>query len=344
MAIKRVPSGWLVDIKPGGRSGRRVRRTFDTKPEALRFETFVKGQYAAGAAWNPPPADSRRLSELCRLWYSVHGSSLKDGLGRLEILKAMSLRVGDPVASRFTAALFSVYRQQRLEAGISPNTVNHEHAYLRAVFNELSRLGEWSLPNPLTSIRRLRYQETELTYLNDDQISRLLAELRRGRNADAYPVAVICLATGARWSEAVGLRRRNFREGLVVFEDTKSGKRRGVPVDASLAALVLDGRGAGALFRPCYSAFRVAVDRAGIELPAGQLSHVLRHTFASHFLRNGGNIRALQIILGHSSLTVTMRYAHLMPGHLEDVLRFNPLRCGLFVDNAPDAVAPVLCN
>lgn len=56
-----------------------------------------------------------------------------------------------------------------------------------------------------------------------------------------------------------------------------------------------------------------------------QAAHVLRHTFASHFVMNGGNILTLQKILGHSSLVMTMRYAHLSPDHLSDAVRFNPL-------------------
>ncbi|WP_278248833.1 tyrosine-type recombinase/integrase [Phytopseudomonas daroniae] len=56
--------------------------------------------------------------------------------------------------------------------------------------------------------------------------------------------------------------------------------------------------------------------RTTIKLPKGQAAHVLRHTFASHFIQNGGNIVTLQRILGHSSLVMTMRYAHLAPDHL----------------------------
>ncbi len=57
----------------------------------------------------------------------------------------------------------------------------------------------------------------------------------------------------------------------------------------------------------------------------GQLTHVLRHTFASHFIMNGGNILVLQRILGHSNLTMTMRYAHLAPEHLQEAKALNPL-------------------
>lgn len=55
------------------------------------------------------------------------------------------------------------------------------------------------------------------------------------------------------------------------------------------------------------------------------LTHVLQHTFASHFIMNGGNILVLQKILGHSNLTMTMRYAHLAPGHLQEAKTLNPL-------------------
>jgi site-specific recombinase XerC len=51
----------------------------------------------------------------------------------------------------------------------------------------------------------------------------------------------------------------------------------------------------------------------------------MRHTFASHFKINCGNILALQKILGHSSLAMTMRYAHLSPDHLVEARTLNPL-------------------
>lgn len=67
------------------------------------------------------------------------------------------------------------------------------------------------------------------------------------------------------------------------------------------------------------------MDKTSIVLPRGQLTHVLRHTFAAHFMMSGGNIFALQKIRGHHDIKMTMRYAHLAPDHLETALRFNPL-------------------
>lgn len=72
--------------------------------------------------------------------------------------------------------------------------------------------------------------------------------------------------------------------------------------------------------------FERAVTALGWELPKGQSTHILRHTFASHFMINGGNIITLQRVLGHGSLAMTVRYAHLSPDHLSEVLELNPLR------------------
>ncbi|WP_446479750.1 tyrosine-type recombinase/integrase [Burkholderia stagnalis] len=52
----------------------------------------------------------------------------------------------------------------------------------------------------------------------------------------------------------------------------------------------------------------------------------MRTSTASHFMMNGGNILTLQRILGHQSLTMTMRYAHLAPEHLQEAKMLNPLR------------------
>lgn len=62
-----------------------------------------------------------------------------------------------------------------------------------------------------------------------------------------------------------------------------------------------------------------------ITLPKDQLTHICRHTLASHFVMNGGHILTLQKVLGHSDLKLTMRYAHLAPGYLDEALLKNPM-------------------
>jgi integrase len=273
------------------------------------------------------------LSVLIDLWYQHHGVNLRAAKNTLSRLKLLCDALGDPVADKFKAEMFTEYRAKRLKDGITANNLNREHAYLRAVFNELKRLGQWKGENPLGAVRQFKVSERELSFLTLAQITLLLKTLHSGRSVDAWLIAQICLSTGARWSEAEGLRVSQVRNGAIHFTGTKSGKNRSVPVDETLIEL-LDNHlkmrcgenSAGSrYFVHGYTAFREAIDECGIELPKGQLTHVLRHTFASHFTMNGGNILVLQRILGHSSLTMTMRYAHLAPEHLQEARLLNPL-------------------
>ncbi|WP_351089957.1 tyrosine-type recombinase/integrase, partial [Shewanella sp. S1-49-MNA-CIBAN-0167] len=81
----------------------------------------------------------------------------------------------------------------------------------------------------------------------------------------------------------------------------------------------------GPLFRPCRRSFERAIKRTGLIFPEGQMTHILRHTFASHFMMNGGNILVLKQVLGHSDIKDTMRYAHFAPDHLDDAITKNPI-------------------
>lgn len=71
--------------------------------------------------------------------------------------------------------------------------------------------------------------------------------------------------------------------------------------------------------------FKQRLKDAGIELDRGQNTHILRHTFASHFIINGGNVLVLQKILGHSDIRMTMIYTHLTPNHLSEAVEFAPM-------------------
>jgi integrase len=331
VAISKAADGWLVDIQPGGRSGKRFRKTLPTKAEALAWETWVKSQVQQSPEWQPARRDSRRLIELVETWYKHHGISLRAGEDTVSRLRTLCAALGNPFADQLKPEDFATYRAKRLAAGITANNLNREHAYLRAVFNELERLGQWKDANPLAKVRQIKVAERELSFLNVAQIESLLHTLK----GDEHLIAKLCLMTGARWSEAEELRVTQVRNGAIHFTGTKSGKNRSVPVDdslideldAHLEARFKTAKGlAERFFVKSYAAFSKAVDECGLVLPRGQLTHVLRHTFASHFVMNGGNILVLQKILGHSSLTMTMRYAHLAPDHLQEAKAFNPLR------------------
>lgn len=323
MAIKKTATGWMVDIRPTGAHGKRYRKTFKTKAEGLRWEAWMKHQHTQQPDWQPPKQDNRRLYELIQEWHQLHGKHLKDGGRRKSILENICYAMGNPVAADIKGVDFTTYRASRTDE-VTDNTLNHELAYLRAVFNELIRQEHWQRENPLKNVRPLKTDERELTWLSRDEINLLMKHLSERRNTDTIKVAKVCLATGARWSEAEGLTASQVRNNQITYNKTKSGKSRTVPIAETLYREIKT-RETGRLFGNCYQSFTNALEESGIELPKGQRTHVLRHTFASHFMMNGGNLLTLQKVLGHASIQMTMRYAHLAPEHLNQVLTCNPV-------------------
>jgi len=330
MAISKTNAGWLVDSQPGGRGAKRYRKTLKTKAEALAYEAWLTTNVSQNPEWQPTKKDSRKLLDLVEIWYTNHGINLRSSKDTYARLKAMCISMKNPIAAKFTSDIFAEYRAKRMENGITANNLNREHAYLKAVFNELTRLGHWKSENPLAKVRQIKIVEKELTFLTNNQIKTLLSKL----TSEALLITKICLSTGARWSEAEGLRVSQVRNGQLHFAETKSGKNRSVPIDETLIEELnsyLEKRYGSSkaiaehYFQYGYGAFRTGLEDSGLILPKGQLTHVLRHTFASHFMMNGGNILTLQKILGHSSLTMTMRYAHLAPEHLQEAKKLNPL-------------------
>lgn len=334
MTIRKQPDGkWLCECYPAGRKGKRVRKLFATKGEAAAFEMYTMEE-ASSKPWMGEKTDRRKLSDLIKLWDSLYGQTLADPKRMNAKLKIISDGMGDPIAADLTAADFSKYREKRLKgeittsegkplAKVKPRTINLEQLNLSAVFGTLRKLGHWTAPNPLTGLPLFRIHESELTFLEDSEIKRLLDSCAESLNPDLLTIAKICLSTGARWSEAEKLEGQQISKHRITFIKTKGKKNRTVPISKELYDQIPKKR--RAIFSPCRKAFQRAVKRAGIILPEGQCTHVLRHTFASHFMINGGNILVLRDILGHADIKMTMVYSHFSPEHLDDALTKNPL-------------------
>lgn len=325
MSIEKLEDGkWFVDVEPV--KGKRFRRKFKTKAEALRFESVCRSKTIIEVDWSPKKKDSRKLSEIINTWFDVHGNNLRDGSKRLAKLLALAKQLGDPVAVKLEPQAYSQYRRARLEAGLSQKTMNNELGYLKGVYNELKALEVIAYENPIKSVKPLSIRERELSFLSLAQIDELLESIRSGSvNPHLEPIVLICLATGARWSEAQSVKPSSVQKNVITFSTTKNGKVRAVPVSDSLVKFLKAHWATHGAFTDSLSSFRRALVRTSIQLPKGQAAHALRHTFASHFVMNGGNILTLQKILGHSTVVMTMRYAHLSPDHLQDAIKLNPL-------------------
>jgi integrase len=341
MAVRNLKDGskkpWLCECYPNGRAGKRIRKRFATKGEASAYERYLM-KTVDDKPWLGEKTDHRRLSELVDLWYSHYGRTLANGETILHKFHHMVEAMGNPLASTFSAKNYADFRSRRMAGSLvfvdearwnrgkpSISTLNSELARFKAVFNKLKEIGEWRTTNPLEEVKPFKASEREMAFLPLEKIQLLLQLVARHERKDMLKIVKICLSTGARWNEAAQLRGSQLSEYKITYTNTKTKKNRSVPISKALYEEIYQPT-SGKLFVECYTPFcYILKNKLGLDLPTGQASHVLRHTFASHFMMNGGNILVLKDILGHADISMTMRYAHFAPDHLSEAITLNPL-------------------
>lgn len=320
MSIKKLEDGrYEVDVRPRGRDGKRIRRKFDRKADAHAFERSIVAKYQ-NSDFLSRPADKRRLSEFIELWWQLIGRSKNYAERRLSTANCICRDMEDPMIYQIDARLLIDYRAYRLGEGVKASTINHDLFALSGIFKSMAEIDEFHGDNPVSKIDALHEPKTEMSYLTEAEIENLLSMTK----GDYQRIAILCLATGARWGEAYALKAENIVGNRVMFTLTKNGERRIVPISDEVRDIVKN-RESGRLFRVSYKTFRLLMKAAKTNLPDGQASHALRHTFATHFMMKGGNIIALQRILGHKDISQTMTYAHFTPDFLMDAVAYNPL-------------------
>jgi len=253
------------------------------------------------------------------------------------MLKCLVAHFGrDTKLDKITGSVIGQYRDQRFAAGskngkdedgnprpLSAAAVNRELALLRHLFRLAHE--EWGALADVPRIRLEREPQGRLRWLTPEEANTLLAKCREQKK-DLAELVEFCLLTGLRQSEALGLtwERCDRSRGVIRIEETKSGRRREVPlVDESDAVLVRRGpQASGLVFgSSSWTAFRkhweAAVQAAGL---VDFHFHDLRHTFASWAVQRGVSLQELKHLLGHSSLAMVMRYAHLSQEHLRSAV------------------------
>lgn len=218
------------------------------------------------------------------------------------------------------------YVQARLNKGIKPATINHELSVISAAVNHAVRKWGINIANPVR-YQWLKTGPLRLRYLEKHEAKTLLEHAYKLR-PDLAAFIRLALNTGCRKTELLLLRWSDVdierRYILLRPENTKGNKRRILPLNSgAIHALKQQkqqiktewvfARQNGERVKTFNWLFRKAAQQAGIE---DFRIHDLRHTFASWLVSEGVELVKVRDLLGHSSIKMTERYAHLMPDRL----------------------------
>jgi integrase/recombinase XerC len=220
------------------------------------------------------------------------------------------------------------------ERRLSKATIARKLASARSCLRFLARRGMIDV-NPARQVRSPRLGRRLPSFLPKDEATELLDQKPEESEAGRRDHALLELlyATGLRVAECCGLDRNDLdRSQGTVRVLGKGGKERVVPVgetalEAVDAYMKMRGDGTGPLFRNARggrlttrSVHRVVKERARQAGISQRVTpHTLRHTFATHMLGEGADLRLIQELLGHSRLSTTQRYTHVSPEHLMKV-------------------------
>lgn len=354
---KRINKGgtvWQVDYYDP--EGRRVRKDFDLKKEAEAYLGKVvaaKKERRYHDVFDVKKETQVTFNELAERYEENFKTQKSFDGSKRYLLGIVKDHFGEKRLSDISYLDLETYRNIRKSIpvrGENPRTDASVNREMALISHMLSKSVEWDIleVSPFTKGKRLMFKENNqrLRFLTNDEIIKLL---------DACPlhlghIVEVAIHTGMRRGELLSLKWEQIRNGFIYLTITKSGKPRQVPINDTLATLfqvirkeqkvgmeyvfiysrknkrkkeavgsaadvlnVVEGNPVSSL----KTSFSSALRRAGIQ---DFKFHDLRHTFASQLVMNGVNLKAVQELLGHADIKMTMRYAHLSQDHLQDAV------------------------
>src|SRR5437868_15428343 len=276
-----------------------------------------------------PPIKPLALEDLRQRYLSFVGH--QRGVATKHIHFAHFARVwGNPPIHTLTVEVLDHYRAHRIGEQVGPATINREMATLK---HALSKAVEWKLlrktaREELTAIKKYQEPSGRLRYLSGPaDADRLLSSCEDSLK----PIVLTALHTGMRKEEVLSLTwdAVDMTHGFIRLKQTKNGTARALPFNETLWSLVSGLRTSqdipwvfhgteGRRYNDIRHPFERACEGAGM---TDFHFHDLRHTFASWLIMRGVALATVSNLLGHTSPTMTLRYAHLSPKHLTSAVR-----------------------
>ncbi len=279
------------------------------KKDFVSFASFFDSVYFPASSAHKTKGTNQRELSILNFW-------LKPAIG------AMPLK-------EITADHLEALRQAMTRADRTPRSIQYTLAIVRQVYSEAKRTGHFTGPSPTEKMRKTKLGDNKrVRFITKEEEKILFDELQR-RSTTIYRIAFFSLYTGARAGEVFALKWGDidFANEIVRFRDTKNKESRSVHLTSGVLSLlkeigigkaserVFNKRGGGQI-ETVSRAFERAVAATGLNDGVDDsrdklVFHTLRHTFASRLVQAGVSLYVVKEMMGHKTLAMTERYAHL---------------------------------
>jgi len=329
MPVTQRNNSWQASIQ---HQGRRIRRSFRCEAEALQWIREAEAKSVLGV---DPGLDLRAgrgtLDDALRytvedVWRHAKAAEGLEANGRDVVRILGGNRPLDSIDGNAIRALVSSLE----ERGCGSSTINRKLAALSKMLRHAHRVG---ILGRVPHIERLPERQGRVRFLTKQEEDEVVAQFRFLGRPHYADLVVFLIDTGMRVGEALRLRWEDFTETsdgrIATIWESKGGRSRSVPLTKRVCE-VLDGidrdRCPEGPFRriqqsPFNREWAVVRGRMGLDQDRQFVPHALRHTCASRLVQKGVEILIVKELLGHKTLSVTLRYAHLSPRNLSDAVR-----------------------
>lgn len=302
MAIRERGGRYQVRVRLG--DGRRIEKTLPagaTRRDAKELEIALQQRKIALAAGKQP---RRLIDEALSEWVETSASRLKSYDRDLKYRIAV---IRNYTGGKYLEQIPEVAQQVSRDCmadGLAPASINRYLSILRRVGNLAVRWGWTDVPVG-QRVHMIAGETARHVYLTPDQVRSLLAQC----DPELADIIRFAALTGLRRGEIMGLKPGNLVDGAIILDaKTKSNRPRIVPLPPQALLIAQKRLPWGLATLQVRNGFERARKAAG--MPWVQFRD-LRHTFASWLAQSGVSLFAVRDLLGHSSIAVTSRYAHL---------------------------------
>lgn len=252
---------------------------------------------------------------------------------KLRYKNHLAAALGDRRMNEITPFDLERFKSSLAKEDLSPGSIKHCLVLVRQIFNKAKLWGMYRGENPIKGVKLPVLQNQRERFLTYDEASQLLKELKNTSEL-VHDMALVSLHCGLRAGEIFNLKRQDldFENGLINILNPKNKESRKAFMTKDVKAvlieraptspseLVFKDKRYGDRIQFVSNTFMKCVSRLklneGVTDPRQKITfHSLRHTFASWLAMQGETILTIKELLGHKTLAMTVRYAHLIPDH-----------------------------